>query len=69
MTGAHIAVAEIAKITAMTSHDHTSSFSDVATVLGAGRLLVLAFKRRGLGMVHLLVRTGWGSWRAAPVKA
>jgi hypothetical protein len=59
MTGAHIAVAEIAKITAMTSHDHASSFSDVAAVFGAGGLFVLAFTRRALCMVHLLVRTGW----------
>jgi hypothetical protein len=58
MIGAHIAVAEITKITAMITHDHTSSFSDVATVFGAGRLLVLAFTWRAFDMVHLFVRTG-----------
>jgi hypothetical protein len=51
MTGPHTAAAEIAKITAMITHDHQSLSLDCV----ADALLVLAFTWRAFGMVHLFV--------------
>ena len=67
MTGAHIAVAEIAKITAMIAHDHQSSSGVTAGELVAGGWFVSALTRRGLGMVHFFLVTCGGC--AAAVNA
>ena len=66
MTGAHIAVAETAKITPMITHDHQSLSGNAATLLVEGGLFVLAFTWRAFGMINLSCDF---SWRRLPVKA
>jgi len=72
MTGPHTAAAEIAKITAMITHDHQLLSVDCAT--GASLAFLPASTRRtcarrAFGMVHLFVRTGWRFLGIAPIKA